>query len=66
MISLLFVFSVLVAMQVWWMKAMCCYALMITDHMVSAKIRTLHLHGGHSWLCWPSTGRREYDQGNAL
>ncbi len=66
MISLLFVFSVLVAMQVWWMKGMCYYASMITDHMISAKIRTLHLHGWHSWPCWPSTGGREYDQGNAL
>jgi len=30
------------------------------------KIGTLDLHEQPSWLCWPSTGGREYDQGNAL
>ncbi len=30
------------------------------------KIGTLDLHEQPSWLCWPSTGGREYDQGNVL
>jgi hypothetical protein len=30
------------------------------------KIGTLHLQGWPSWLCWPSTRGREYEQGDVL
>jgi hypothetical protein len=67
MISLLFVFCQLVAMQVCWMKA-CTVMLQSSDFTISAKLEhytcMVHLLGcAH---CWPSTRGREYDQGHAL
>jgi pentatricopeptide repeat protein len=47
-------------------EGMRCYASMVTDYMISAKIGALHLYGRPSWLCWPSTGGREYGHGSAL
>ncbi len=44
-------------------EGMHCYASMVTDYMIPAK---LHMYGRPSWLCWPSTGGRKYGHGNAL
>jgi hypothetical protein len=63
--SLLFVFCKLVAMQVWWMEA-CIVMLQWGQYIWFCNIERLHLHGRPSWLCWPSTGLREYDQGDCL
>ncbi len=40
-----------------------CHELNLQDFW---RVRTLHLHGWPSWLCWPSAADREYDQVNAL
>ncbi len=58
MISLLFVFCHLVAIQVLCIKALLC----VNDHSLHdfCKTRTLHLHGWPSCLCWLSRGGREY------
>jgi pentatricopeptide repeat protein len=46
-------------------EGMWCYASMVRVYDF-CKFRTLHLYGQPSWLCWPSTGGREYGHGNAL
>jgi hypothetical protein len=46
-------------------EGMCIFAPMTTVYMVSAKLEHYTWHGQPSWLCWPSTGDREYDEGNA-
>jgi hypothetical protein len=44
-----------------------CYASMVTDYMISAKLEHYtYLYGRPSWPCWPSTGGREYGHGSAL
>ncbi len=55
MISLLFVFCQLEAMQVQWTRPALLWC--FNDHNVHDffKIGTLHLHGGPFWLCWLST-----------
>ncbi len=58
MISLLFVFCHLVAIQALCIKALLC----VNDHSLHdfCKTRSLHLHGWPSCLCWLSRGGREY------
>jgi hypothetical protein len=63
--SLFFVFCQLVAMEVGGSRhTLLCF----NDHSLYdfSKIVTLHVHAQPSWLCWPSTGCREHDQGNVL
>jgi hypothetical protein len=51
-------------MQVWWMKA---YAVMLQSSQSIWFLQNwnIALHVLASWLCWPSTGGSEYNQGNA-
>jgi pentatricopeptide repeat protein len=61
MMSLLFIFCQLVAMQVWGpMHTLLCF----NDPCLHGfcEIGTWHLYGQCSWLCWPSKGGREHDQ----
>jgi pentatricopeptide repeat protein len=46
-------------------EGMRCYASMVTDCMISAKLE-ITPYGRRSWSCWPSTGGREYGHGDAL